>query len=483
MTPPRPAEQRKLRRLQLVYDTVYVLVLLLSSPVVLFMLIFSRRWRNALAKRLGFCRKRESQRPAVWIHGVSVGEVLAAKELVRLIEEEMPWLEVVISTTTRTGQQAARRQYPDKHLFYFPLDLSFATRRVVARVRPSLVLLMELELWPNFLLTTSRSNIPVLLANGRMSTKSARDYKTLQKVIPEPMNRVAHYCVQSEEYAARFRALGVPPDRLTITGSMKFDNVLDALKGAVEDEYRRRLQIDRGCFVLMGGSTHSGEDDILVDTYLAILETDSKARLILCPRHPERLDDVESLIRARGLQLARLSTLPTTGPTTDEDTRRVRGAVILVDTVGELARLYALAELVFVGGSLTRRGGQNMMEPAGLGKAVVVGPNTWNFRDPVELLLNAGGCRGCPTARPSRRNSSRSMPMSRVAASWASARAASASKARAPRDASWRYSPTTSHPGRVVHRLNRNSRHDRSPAVHVRVRLHGAPRQGGRPGE
>jgi 3-deoxy-D-manno-octulosonic-acid transferase len=375
-----------LRLLQAVYDLFYAVLLLIGSPFIAFMLVTSPRWRGGILQRLGFVRERPGDRPAVWIHGVSVGEVLAAKALVDGIEREMPWLDIVISTTTRTGQAVAIRTYPRHQVIFFPLDFSFVTRRVVGRIRPSLVLLMELELWPNFLLTTSLRNVPVLLANGRMTATSARDYRLLQRVIPEPLHRVLHYCVQSTEYAERFRSLGVVPEHITVTGSMKFDTIPESLPPGVTEAYLRRLAIDDGAFVLLAGSTHDGEEAVVLDAFDEIRRRDPGARVILVPRHPQRLDAVESLVRSRGLDLLRLSALGERDPPVE----RRRRAVVLVDTMGELAQLYSVADLVFVGGSLTRRGGQNMMEPAGLGKAVVVGPNTWNFRDPMELLRSRG---------------------------------------------------------------------------------------------
>ncbi|MCE9636938.1 MAG: 3-deoxy-D-manno-octulosonic acid transferase [Planctomycetes bacterium] len=371
-----------LRLLQCVYDLFYAVLLLVGSPFVLLMMIASPRWRAGLRQRLGFVPEREGSRPAVWIHGVSVGEVLAAKALVDQIAREMPWLDVVLSTTTRTGHEAAVRTYPGRLVFYFPLDFSFVTSRVMSRIRPSLVLLMELELWPNFLLTTSLRDVPVLLANGRMTATSARDYRILQRVIPEPMTRVMHYCVQSEQYADRFRSLGVPSEHISVTGSMKFDSIPESPPPGVRAEYERRLCIDAGAFVLLAGSTHAGEEEVVLDAFAEIRRKDAGARVVLVPRHPERLDEVEALTRSRGLDVLRLSALVAGGPTAE----RRRAAVVLVDTMGELAALYSVADLVFVGGSLTKRGGQNMMEPAGLGRAVVVGPNTWNFRDPMELL-------------------------------------------------------------------------------------------------
>ncbi len=380
-----------LRTLQVVYDVVYVLVLLLGSPFVLVMLLASRRWRAGLVQRFGFCPERQGDRPAVWIHGVSNGEVLAARELVTLIERELPGVDVVVSTTTWTAQEAARGAYAGKLVFFFPLDFSFATHRVVKRIRPSVVLLMELEIWPNFLLTTSMRGVPVLLANGRMSPKSARDYRWMQLCIPEPMDRIVHYCVQTEEYAARFRAVGVPPERLTITGSMKFDNVPDDPPDSVRAGYARRLGFAPGAFVLIGGSTHAGEEEVVLDAYEEIRARDPSARLLVVPRFPERLAEVEALVRGRGLACVRLSSLGPDGPPPGA----AADAVVLGDTVGELSKLYSVADLVFVGGTLTKRGGQSMVEPAGLGKPVVVGPATWNFRDPVELLLSRGALSQC----------------------------------------------------------------------------------------
>ncbi len=386
----RPASGAvRIHLLQLVYDVFYVMALLIGLPVIVFMMLTSRRWRAGISQRLGFAPRRTGNRPVIWVHGVSNGEVLAARELVDLIGHEMPWVDVVISTTTRTGHEAALRTYRDKLVFFYPLDLSFATRMVMDRIRPDLVLLMELELWPNFLLTTSLRGVPVLLANGRMSEKSARDYLRLQRLIPEPLTRVLHYCVQSEEYAARFRSLGVARDRITITGSMKFDTVVESLPAQLGADYRHRLAIRDGDFILFGGSTHGLEESLLLDALAEIRVTHPAARLVLVPRHPDHVREVDAVVKARGLTAVRLSQLTEHWPSGIDPYK----SVVVGDTAGELSNLYDVADLVFVGGSLTKRGGQNMMEPAGLGKAVVVGPNTWNFRDPMELLLARDGIR------------------------------------------------------------------------------------------
>ncbi|MHC4924404.1 MAG: 3-deoxy-D-manno-octulosonic acid transferase, partial [Planctomycetota bacterium] len=197
------------RLLQLFYDVGYTCLMLLGLPFFLFKMATSRRWRSGLRERLGGVEPRAGDRRCLWIHGVSVGEVLAAQTLVARIREEMPDWEVVISTTTRTGQDVARRTYPDCRIFYYPLDQSFATGRCIRRIRPDAVLLVELEIWPNFLLATSRQDVPVFLVNGRITERSLKGYKRLQWLVPEPMDRIGLYCVQTPAYRDRFLSLGV----------------------------------------------------------------------------------------------------------------------------------------------------------------------------------------------------------------------------------------------------------------------------------
>jgi 3-deoxy-D-manno-octulosonic-acid transferase len=311
-----------------------------------------------------------------------VGEVLAAKSLVTVLERELPDHEIVFSTTTKTGQEAARKHYPGFRVFYYPLDLSFATRRVLKKVRPVAVILMELEIWPNFLLATSETEVPVLLVNGRISDHSFQRYRILQRVIPEPMDRIMVYCVQTKTYADRFVRLGVQPDRVHVTGTMKFDNIATEGTDRVRRERSRELGIRPGDRVLMGGSTHPTEEESLYEIYERLKEAHPEYRLVLVPRHPERLDEVEAMLDRRGAKVVRKTGL-------DPDTADPE-AVVLVDTMGELADLYAVADLVFVGGSLIPHGGQNMMDPAGHGRAVLFGPYVQNFEESVELLLDAG---------------------------------------------------------------------------------------------
>jgi len=377
-----------LRIVQAAYDLLYVLALVLFLPFWLFKIASSRRWRAGLGQRLGAVPPREGDRPCLWIHGVSVGEVLAARTLVAGLAEAMPGWEVAISTTTRSGQEVARKTFPDLRVFYFPLDFSLSTNRVLSRVRPSAVLLLELEIWPNFLLSTSRRGIPVFLVNGRITERSVRGYRWLQRVIPEPLDRIGMYAVQTPAYRDRFLALGVPPERVFVTGTLKFDTVDTEGVEARRAESARALGVAPGDWVFLAGSTHEGEEGAVLAAFRAVAARAAatgagRSRLVIAPRHLERVAAVEAEVRAAGLEPVRRTALEGggTGP----------GAVVVLDTMGELRSLYAVADAVFVGGSLVPHGGQNPMEPAGLGKPVLSGPHTWNFGEVVEALAAAGG--------------------------------------------------------------------------------------------
>jgi 3-deoxy-D-manno-octulosonic-acid transferase len=316
------------------------------------------------------------------VHGVSVGEVLAARTLVAAMKETMPDWDVVISTTTRSGQEVARRSFPGYHLFYYPIDFSFVTKRVLDRIRPDAVVLLELEIWPNFLLSTSRRGIPVFLVNGRITERSVRGYRWVQKLIPEPLDRIRLYAVQTPVYRERFLALGVPPGRVFVTGNMKFDTVVTEGVEALREPFSRTLRLDRGEWTLIAGSTHEGEDEMVLAAFRAVAARDPEARLVIAPRHLERTASVEAAVRAAGFRPVRR---------TKVEEESARGAVLVLDTMGELGSLYAVADAVFVGGSLVPHGGQNVLEPAAFGKPVLTGPHHWNFEEVVEELVAAGG--------------------------------------------------------------------------------------------
>ncbi|MBI1853089.1 MAG: 3-deoxy-D-manno-octulosonic acid transferase [Planctomycetes bacterium] len=365
--------------LRLFYDTVYLVAAILASPYLAFKLATSARYRAGIFQRLGFGRRRRGTRPCLWLHGVSVGEVLAATKFVEEFEREFAHWDVVISSTTKAGVKVARDRFGKHRVIYYPLDFSFAVRSAIRRVRPAVFALMELEIWPNLLLSMDREGIPVVLLNGRISEKSFRGFRAWQHLLSEPLGRIDLYCVQDETYADRLRRLGVSPEKLVITGTMKFDTIVTEQADAVREQVARELGLDGASAILVGGSTHEPEEIALFDAYRSLRERIPGLRLVLAPRHTERVRDVALAIEARGGKcITRV----------ERDQPVPRGdAVILVATMGELGRIYSVADVVFVGGSLIPHGGQNMMEPAGLGKAVVFGSYVDNFRESVDLLL------------------------------------------------------------------------------------------------
>jgi len=368
--------------LHCLYDLVYVGLFALVSPYVAFKLATESRFRAGLLQRLGFVSRRADSRRCLWIHGVSVGEILAASRFVREFEKRFPDWTVVLSTTTKTGRAAAARHFSGKPIFYYPLDLSIVVRRVIGRIRPDVVVLMELEIWPNFLLSTSRRGIKVLLLNGRIGERSYRGYRILQMLFPEPLRRIDLYCVQNGVYADRLARLGVPLDRIHVTGTMKYDTIETEEEASADATVKRDLGLSPRETVVVGGSTHPPEEEELLGAFSELRREIPDLRLVLAPRRPERIGEIADAVRRRGFVPLRRTEMPLGGPRIADP-----AAVVLIDTIGELSRIYRAASVVFIGGSLIPHGGQNMMEAAGLGKAVMFGPFVFNFQDSVEVLL------------------------------------------------------------------------------------------------
>lgn len=364
-------------------DLVYLLGLVVALPIVIWKMATRARFRAGLFERLGITvARRPGDRPCIWVHGVSVGEVLASKPLVRALERELPEYEIAISTTTNTGLAVARRNFPGHHVFYWPLDVWFAIERVLAAIRPSMIVLVELEIWPNFLRLAYRAGIPVVLVNGRISERSFRGYRIVKRFLFRPLQRIRTFCVQTETYARRFTALGVPESQVLVTGSLKYDNLASAEEAApLEREYRTRLGLGDAP-ALVCGSTHAPEEREILAVYKRLAEEIPELRLILAPRHVERAAEIAREARDAGFEVARK---------TDVDKGAPSAPVVIVDTIGELSKIYAAASVAFVGGSLVPHGGQNMLEPAGLGRATLFGPHVDNFRESADLLLRAGG--------------------------------------------------------------------------------------------
>jgi 3-deoxy-D-manno-octulosonic-acid transferase len=331
--------------------------------------------RLVLGGRNGYARAR-----CGWLHAVSVGEAIAAAPLVDGLRRLHPELPLVVTTVTDTGARVVRERYAGlaSHRF-FPLDLPWTARRFVDSLNPAFLVCMETELWPNLLRTLAARRVPVMIANGRISDRSYRRYRLVRRFMRPVLGGVRVFAMQSGEDARRIIALGAHPERVVVTGNIKTEPLPDAA-GAV-DLWHRLLGFDGGQRVWIAGSTHRGEEELVLDAHARALAECPDLALVLAPRHPERAGEVLDLVAARGWPAVRRSELPR---------QRERNAVIVLDTVGELAALYAVADVVFVGGSLIPFGGHNMLEPALRRKPVLVGPHTANFREAAALLQSAG---------------------------------------------------------------------------------------------
>jgi 3-deoxy-D-manno-octulosonic-acid transferase len=372
-------------------DCLYLAGAVLLIPWFVYRRFIKRKASAPLKARLGFIPARSPEAQRVWIHAVSVGEAVAAQTLVKTLRQRLPHLEIVVSTTTVTGQEVAAKKYGFGQVFYYPLDLSCAVRRALIRLRPAILVLMELEVWPNMLAETCRRNIPVIVANGRLTERSAGRYRRFWFLVGTSFRRVRMWLVQSDEYAIRLKTLGVDPQRLTIAGNMKYDDVEISDTGPAERaRLRKALSIPENAPVLIGGSTHPSEEAALLAAFVQLRKGPvPDLRLILAPRHLERLKDVLADIAAAGCTALRRSEMREAAGAKGEG--QGEPPVLVLDTMGELKTMYQAADVAFVGGSLIPHGGQNPMEPCGLGVAVIHGPFMQNFNDAVEILRS---CRG-----------------------------------------------------------------------------------------
>ncbi len=370
-------------------NLVYLLLLIAASPVLVWRCLARGKYRDGWAQKfLGRLPVRSTDRPVLWFHAVSVGEVLLLQPVLKEMRLHRGDVHVVISTTTHTGQGVAREKFPDCEIVYFPLDFSWSVKHALARVQPDLVVLVELELWPNFILEAQRRNIPLALINGRLSEKSHRGYRRLLPLTRRLLSAFRCLAAQSPEYAERFRDLGAPPEIVHVTGSVKFDQVAGNRELPLTAELRRFFGLSTSETVFIAGSTQDPEESLALAAYQTLKPRFPALRLILVPRHKERFEEVAARVRDLRLPLLRRS-----APSPAAAESHPAEAVLLLDTLGELGACWGLADIAFVGGSLTRRGGQNMIEPAAYGAAVLFGPNTWNFRDVVQLLLGGDAAR------------------------------------------------------------------------------------------
>jgi 3-deoxy-D-manno-octulosonic-acid transferase len=357
----------------------YLLFIVAASPWLMVQAWRTGKYREGWgAKLLGRVPVRSGNARCLWLHAVSVGEVNLLAPIIERWERLHPDWEIVISTTTLAGHQLAQKRYSPRTVFYCPLDFTWSVRRAMRAIRPDLLVLAELELWPNLVRAAQHAGAKVAIVNARLSERSFRGYRRMAWLARKALGHVNLVAAQNEEYAARFRALGAAP--VEVTGSIKFDGARTERDNPDTQRFARLANLHADDVVFLAGSTQDPEESLALDTYLALSAEFPRLRLVLVPRHPERFDAVAEMLNRRGVRWQRRSRL-------DADRADPGVRILLIDAVGELGAWWGTAHIAFVGGSLGQRGGQNMIEPAAYGAAVSFGPNTWNFRDVVALLL------------------------------------------------------------------------------------------------
>lgn len=344
----------------------------------------NRKYVTGLGQRLGnipyFSRNNQ---PLIWLHCVSVGETEAARPFVRALRENFPSHQLVISTTTVTGQQVAQRAFANEAagIFYFPIDWAWVIRRVLNRLQPQAVLIMETELWPNLLRECRRRSIATAVINGRISEKSFGRYRMIRPFMGRILRNLSVAAMQSESDAARLRDLGMSPERVLVTGNLKFDSTANQGDSVLAAALRERFGLTEDQQLIVAASTHAPEEEIVLAAFQRLNQSLSGTpiRLLIAPRHPERFSEVASLIEATDLTWARRSA-------EQKDADR-SSDVILLDTIGELRAVFSLAEIAFIGGSIAPHGGHNVLEPAVHGVCVITGAHTSNFAAITKALL------------------------------------------------------------------------------------------------
>lgn len=372
-----------------VYNVLLIIYWIGLIPVILYRLAFEEGFYERIRQSAGFMpdslmRKIEGRR-AIWVHAASVGEIVATSPIVKDIKKKFPEAVVVVSVVTATGHAMAHRIIPEAEgIIFFPLDLPFLTRRILDIIKPITILLVETEIWPNFLRIAETEKIPVMMVNGRISDRSMKRYTMIRSFTKEMLASIQYFCMQSKLDAEYIEELGAARERITVTGNTKYDQTY----AQVTDEEKLKLQDEFGFGrnhpIIVAGSTHRGEEDAVLTAFNEILKAYPEARLLIAPREIMRGNDVKALAEKYGLRSICRSEM--TGPVHEKT------PVVVLDTIGELGRLYSLGDIIFVGGSLVRTGGHNILEPAAHGKPILVGPHMFNFKEIYALLSSREAC-------------------------------------------------------------------------------------------
>jgi 3-deoxy-D-manno-octulosonic-acid transferase len=377
------------------YSVALATTMLVSLPYWLFQMLRHGKYRKGFTERLGRVPARlhlpAQAEPTIWVHAVSVGEVLAVAGLVEELQRRFPKHKIFISTTTDTGQALARKRFGDDRVFYFPMDFAFAIRPCLRALHPQMVVIAETEFWPNFMRLTHASGARIAVVNARISDRSLPRYRRFRSLIRSVLTNVDLFLAQTPQDASRLRDIGANEKNIRVSGNLKFDMAAPASPAIVEN-IRSSIAATGGGPVLVCGSTVDGEEALLLKAFQNLLVQYPQAVMILAPRHPERFPGVTALLDNISIHCRRRSIW---------NGEPLSGGVLLLDTIGELAALYALADIAFVGGSLVPHGGHNIIEPAQHGVAIVVGHHTENFRDIVGLFQSKDAVRiAGPTELP-----------------------------------------------------------------------------------
>lgn len=361
-----------------VYNLLLKLAALLLLPRLIVDLIRGGKYADGFKERLlGPDPSSDASRPVIWLHCVSVGEANAAVPLARELVKRYPKYSLVVSTTTSTGQEVARKAFSETadRIIFFPYDFKFSVRRALRSVRPSVVLIMETEIWINFFRMATQQGARLAIVNGRISTSSARRYPVYSQAVKRVLAGVELALMQTDDDAERIRALGMNRAKVRVTGNIKFDQQEGGAESVIAEDLRSRFGFDGSRILIAAASTHEPEEEWILEAFSELRSSTPNPRLLIAPRHRDRFERVWSLIRQSGFSAARRS-----APAEQED---ALADVVLLDTLGELNSAFRLTDIAFVGGSLVPHGGQSMIEPAAKGNAVLVGPNTSNFKDVV----------------------------------------------------------------------------------------------------
>ena len=370
----------------MLYDIGFLIFSIFYLPT----LIFKGKMHSDFGERFANYGKEKagalgSSKGCIWIEAVSVGEVAVSRSLIELLKKRFPNKPIVFSTITKTGNDLARKLYSkDATVIYFPLDLSWVVRKTVSLIAPSIYIMIETEIWPNVINELSRRGVPCVLMNGRISDRSFGKYRAVRPFLAPVLKRVGLFCMQSLADAERIIELGAPSEKVRITGNMKFDTPVTVDSKRCE-EAKRKMGLSDSGGLIVAGSTHPGEEAMLLDIF-AVMHTEfPELKLLIAPRHIERSTEVEDVIRKRGFEPVKLSSI-------GSGSLKITGRrpVFILDTIGQLRDIYSIATVVFMGGSMVPHGGQNPVEPAALGKPVVFGPHMFNFREITSVFVDNG---------------------------------------------------------------------------------------------